>query len=74
MKWLDKKISHLKLNLLNKYMIKRSSISHKQKDKDYILELMDKAKLKGKIPLNTSFSSLLFDCTKEYLEHILDKK
>lgn len=55
-------------------MIKRSSISHKQKDKDYILELMDKAKLKGKIPLNTSFSSLLFDCTKEYLEHILDKK
>ena len=55
-------------------MTTRSSISHEQKDKDYILEVMDRAKVKQKLPLSTSFSGLLIDCTVEYLEHILDIK
>lgn len=55
-------------------MITRSSISHEQKDKEYILELMDRAKLEEKIPLSTSFSGLLIDCAVEYLEHKLDIK
>lgn len=55
-------------------MTNRSSISHTKEDKDYILELMDKAKLEEKIPLSTSFSGLLIDCAVEYLEHKLDIK
>lgn len=55
-------------------MTTRSSICHEPKDKKYILELMDKAKLKNKIPLSTSFSSLLIECAVEYLEHKLDIK
>lgn len=55
-------------------MTTQSNISHLQKDKDYILELMNRAKVKQKLPLSTSFSGLLIDCTVEYLEHILDIK
>lgn len=55
-------------------MTNRTTISHEQKDKDYILELMDKAKLKNKIPLSTSFSGLLIECAIEYLEYKLDIK
>lgn len=55
-------------------MTNRSSISHTKEDKEYILALIDKAKLEEKIPLSTSFSGLLIDCTVEYLEHILDIK
>ena len=62
------------MDLITNTMTTRSSISHEQKDKDYILELMNRAKVKEKIPLSTSFSGLLIDCTVEYLEHILDKK
>jgi len=54
--------------------VKRVSISYYEKDKDYIHELMDKAKLKKKIPLNTSFSGLLIDSATEYLEQLLDIK
>jgi hypothetical protein len=55
-------------------MTKHSSISHTKEDKDYILELMNKAKVQEKIPLSTSFSGLLIDCTVEYLEQLLDIK
>ena len=55
-------------------MTTQSNISHLQKDKDYIIKLMDQAKLKKKLPLSTSFSSLAIDCMTEYLEQLLDKK
>lgn len=55
-------------------MTTQTNISHEQKDKDYIIELMNQAKLKEKIPLNTSFSALAIDCMVEYLEHKLDIK
>ena len=55
-------------------MTTQTNISHEQKDKDYIIKLMNQAKLKEKIPLNTSFSALAIDCMVEYLEHKLDIK
>lgn len=55
-------------------MTTQSNISHLQKDKDYIIKLMDQAKLKKKLPLSISFSSLAIDCMTEYLEQLLDKK
>jgi hypothetical protein len=55
-------------------MTKISCISHTKEDKDYILKLIDQAKLDEKIPLSTTFSGLLIDCAVEYLEHKLDIK
>ena len=55
-------------------MTQRVNISYKQKDKEYLDKLIEKAKLKKKIPLNTSFSGLLIDSATEYLEQLLDIK
>ena len=39
-----------------------------------VSDTFEKAKLKKKIPLNTSFSGLLIDSATEYLEQLLDIK
>ena len=57
-----------------KYMTQRVNISYQQRDKEYLDKLIEKAKLKKKIPLNTSFSGLLIDSATEYLEQLLDIK
>lgn len=55
-------------------MTTQSNISHEQKDKDYIIDLMNQAKLKQKIPLSQSFSALAIESMISYLEHKLDIK
>lgn len=55
-------------------MTTQSNISHKPEDKEYIMNLIRQAKLKEKIPMEASFSSLSIDCMVEYLEHKLEIK
>lgn len=51
-----------------------SCISHDQKDKEYILKLLNKAKEQKILHKRISFSALAMDCMIEYLERILDIK
>ena len=55
-------------------MTQRVNISYQQKDKEYLDKLIEKAKLKKKIPLKATLSKLLIESTTMRLEQLLDIK
>jgi len=57
-----------------KHMTQRVNISYQQKDKEYLDKLIEKAKLKKKIPLKATLSKLLIESTTMRLEQLLDIK
>lgn len=51
-------------------MTTQSNISHDQKDKEYIIKLLNKAKADKILSKNISFSELAISCVTEYLENL----